>query len=66
MEQFMKKLLSVSYYEHVEDYSSPVRSSGKSMCAQDTCRIDRAVGLVRPDAHDQMHTMMQVEAARSQ
>ena len=66
MEQFMKKLLSVSYYEHVEDYSSPVRSSGKSMCAQDTCRINRGAGLVWPDVDDQMHIMMQVEAARFQ
>ena len=45
MEQLMKALLSVSYYEHVEDRSSPARSSGKSMCAQGTCRIDRGVGL---------------------
>ena len=44
-EQFMMKLLNVSYYEHVEDHSSLENSSGKSMCAQDTCRIDRGVGL---------------------
>ncbi len=66
MKQFMKKLLNVSYYEHVEDHSSPARSSGKSMCAQDMCRIDRGVGLVWPDVGDQMHIMMQVEAARFQ
>ena len=66
MKQFLKKLRSVSCYEHVEDHSSPARSSGKSMCAQVTCRIDRGVGLVWPDVDDQMHIMMQVEAARFQ
>ena len=66
MEQFMKKLLNVSHYEHVEDHSSPARSSGRSMCAQDTCRIDRGVGLAWQDEDDQMHIIMQVEAARFQ
>ena len=66
MERFMNKLLSVSCYEHVEDHSSPARSSGWSMCAQDTCRIDRGVGPAWQDEDDQMHIMMQVEAARFQ
>ena len=66
MKQFLKKLRSVSCYEHVEDHSSLARSSGKSMCAQVTCRIERGVGLVWPDVDDQMHIMMQVEAARFQ
>mgnify|MGYP002809630649 CR=1 FL=1 len=64
--QFTMKLRSVSCYEHVEDHSSPARSSGKSMCVQGMCRIDRGVGLVWPDVDDQMHIMMQVEAARFQ
>ena len=48
MKQFLKKLQKASCYEHVEDHSSPARSSGKSMCALVTCRIDRGVGLVWP------------------
>lgn len=66
MKQFLKKLRNVSCYERGEDHSSPARSSGKSMCAQVTCRIDRGVGHVWPDVDDQMHIMMQVEAVRFQ
>ena len=66
MRHFMKNLLSVSYYEHVEDHSSPARSSGKSMCAQVMCRIARGVGLVWPDVDDQMPILLQGEAARFQ
>ena len=44
--QFMKKLLSVPYYEHVEAHSSPARASGRSMCVLDTCHIDRGAELV--------------------
>ena len=64
--QFAMKLRSVSCYELVEDRSSPARSSGKSTFAHVTCRIDRGAGLVWPDVDDQMHIMMQVEAARFQ
>jgi hypothetical protein len=62
--QFMKKLLSVPYYEHVEDHSSLARPSGRSMCALGTCRTDRGAELALLDEDDQMHTVMQDEAAR--
>ena len=62
--QFMKKLLSVPYYEHVEDHSSPARSSGRSMRAQGTCRTDRGAELALLDEDDQMHIMMQEEVVR--
>ena len=61
----MKELLNVPYYEHVEDHSSRARPSGRSMCALDTCHIDRGAELVLPDEDDQMHIMMQEVVQRS-
>ena len=60
----MKKLLSVPYYEHVEDHSSPASTSGRSMCALGTCRTDRGAELALLDEDDQMHIMMQEEVAQ--
>ena len=62
----MKKLLSVPYYEHVEDHSSPARSSGRSMCVLDTCLIDRGAEHALPDEDDQMRITMREVVRRSQ
>ena len=64
--QFMKKLLNVPCYEHVEDHSSPARSNGKNMRAQDTYLIDRGVEHALLDVDDQMRITMREVAQRSQ